>query len=459
MSLHSMMTLADNHPPFRWEWADAAARLATTVTSDDISKVGWQHSDGTAWVLSDTTPTWTGWGSVGVMALDDLSDVDATGPGAGDVLSYDGVDWTNVTLALTYLSDVDPTGSVLGDVLVYDGAQYVPQALSSADTHAVSDAATVTPSTAVTLQHNTSGAAAAGFGTRIDFEADDDTNPDATLGSIAMVWRDPSTGVTRTDVVIKAASDYGAVTDRMVLAGIDSNAAGDARGDGAVDLQGSRAFAANVASGDYSNILGGISNSATNNFSGVVGGFSSSSLADYATVLQGYYNLAHGAHSVVLNGVFSETHNTGQIAAGTDANFADPNDAQGTMHIIQLASVTHADANWYTVNVGAGTIGIIVPVDFAYTFRTQLVGVTQGMAKVFGYEINGVITNDAGTTTLLASNVTTLYETDADFEARVSALDSLGVGYLVLEVRDSTSGGDTVRWVGRTTWVQVGYPG
>ena len=68
-----------------------------------------------------------------------------------------------------------------------------------------------------------------------------------------------------------------------------------------------------------------------------------------------------------------------------------------------------------------------------------------------------MIENDGGTTTMLASNVTTLYDTDdTDFDAQAVADDTNDA--LLVQVKDATSGSDTVRWVARVTTAEVTYP-
>ena len=47
------------HSPFRWVFADSAARVAEAVTTSDTDKVAYQKSDTSIWVLRDNSPkTW-----------------------------------------------------------------------------------------------------------------------------------------------------------------------------------------------------------------------------------------------------------------------------------------------------------------------------------------------------------------------------------------------------------------
>jgi hypothetical protein len=49
------------HTPFRWVFADSAARVAESVTTSDTDKVAYQKSDSSIWVLRDNSPkTWIG---------------------------------------------------------------------------------------------------------------------------------------------------------------------------------------------------------------------------------------------------------------------------------------------------------------------------------------------------------------------------------------------------------------
>ena len=62
-------------------------------------------------------------------ALDDLTDVDASTPGDGDLLQYESGSgsWQSVPGELDRLTDVELTAPEDGEVLTYDGAQWVNQ--------------------------------------------------------------------------------------------------------------------------------------------------------------------------------------------------------------------------------------------------------------------------------------------------------------------------------------------
>ena len=81
-------------------------------------------------------------------------------------------------------------------------------------------------------------------------------------------------------------------------------------------------------------------------------------------------------------------------------------------------------------------------------------GTTSGCTKSFGFKIQGVLENDGGTTSLLASTVTTIYDTDdTSFDARANANNVADT--LEIQIQDTDSGGDVVRFVCVLNIVQV----
>jgi hypothetical protein len=105
--------------------------------------------------------------------------------------------------------------------------------------------------------------------------------------------------------------------------------------------------------------------------------------------------------------------------------------------------VTHSNANWYTLFLDGAAVLLTVALGQAMTFDCLIAGMGAGDIA-FSYRIVGAIKNAGGTTTLLASTVTTIYEDDADFDAQAVADDPNDA--LLIQVRDATSGGALVRW-------------
>ena len=190
-----------------------------------------------------------------------------------------------------------------------------------------------------------------------------------------------------------------------------------------------------IASGDYSHAEGR-SNTALGSYSHAQNGF----------------NTAAGVYSSVM-GKYAFTDRQFQFAHGGD-RFEDNGDAQYSRDVLRR-QVTHTDATWYVIGNDDTASGLTLPNDGAWTFTSKIVGITAGCGKVYSYLINGCIKRTSSTTALLASNVTALYEDNADFECEAIADD--GTDQLRIRVRDngSVATGDTVRWVAVVELVQV----
>lgn len=62
---HSLPLAAGRHTIHNWEYADATARLAAVLTSDDLFKIALQIDDNSLWMLVDESPlTWASLGAV-----------------------------------------------------------------------------------------------------------------------------------------------------------------------------------------------------------------------------------------------------------------------------------------------------------------------------------------------------------------------------------------------------------
>ena len=118
---HSDLGVGEIHSIFNWVWADSIDRLATSVTVDDVGKIGLQEDNSNVYFLEAATPTWT---NFGVNALADLTDVDLSGVTDGDILVYNSGIWYVLTPELSTLQDVDITGISNGDVLVYNAGTW-----------------------------------------------------------------------------------------------------------------------------------------------------------------------------------------------------------------------------------------------------------------------------------------------------------------------------------------------
>jgi len=181
----------------------------------------------------------------------------------------------------------------------------------------------------------------------------------------------------------------------------------------------------------------------------------------FTTNVLGIYGHAEGMNTYVsgvaahAGGEYSRatkfaqfTRASGQFAASGDSQYSD-------YHLFRV--VTHSDAAWYELFLNGAAWRLTVAADQVMTFDALIVGTTQGCTKSFAFRIVGIIENDGGTTSLLASTVTTIYDTDdTDFNARATADDPNDA--LLIELTDSTSGGDVVRWSAVVRCAEVTFP-
>ena len=139
-------------------------------------------------------------------------------------------------------------------------------------------------------------------------------------------------------------------------------------------------------------------------------------------------------------------HGGGQWVVDGDAQFS---------RFVLREEVFHGDSNWYTIGMNDTGIGPVLPTDGAWIFEAQVIGVSQDCAKLLSYLVNGSIRRIGNATSLLASSVTTVHETDAGFECQVAADDVNEA--LSIQVRDATVSSDTIRWVATVKLTQVVY--
>jgi len=196
-------------------------------------------------------------------------------------------------------------------------------------------------------------------------------------------------------------------------------------------------------------------------------GHNNSPTGNYAVGL-GQSNFPSGNHTVGLGqsnspsgeaaiglGAYSSAPLYGQVSHAS-GRFSAAGDAQ-SINLISRKVITHSDSLWSDLSLDGNDDLILIPTDSVWNFEILIVGTTQGCTKSFGFKIVGVVENDGGTLTILASTVTTIYDTDdTDFDAQVEC-DELDEA-LFIQVRDSTSGGDVVRWVAHTKAVCVSFP-
>lgn len=212
--------------------------------------------------------------------------------------------------------------------------------------------------------------------------------------------------------------------------------------------------------GNYSVIFGGEQNVCGAGWSFIGGGEYNTIVGaptkNYMTIVGGSENTVSGAYASVLGGAGAYARSYGQTAHGA-GYFETVGDAQTAEYVVRRA-VTHSSSAWSSLYADGATSTKIplLPTDSVATLDILVSGESAGGAKAFSYRIIAVVENDGGTTAILASTVTTLYEDDSDFGCQIVA-DNTNDGVLV-QVRDATSGSDAVRWVAVIRSAEVTFP-
>lgn len=295
-----------------------------------------------------------------------------------------------------------------------------------------------------------SGTGTTGYGPELRFEIYGNYR-----GGIAQVYNDDVYPQTRFE--FRAGAGVGNETLVGVIVGPTYRTMeGNPRGDGAVDFNVARSNSADVASGDYAVISGGTANTASGLYAVVGGGGMNTASGDWATIAGGEYNDAIGHYSVAAGryneavGHFSEARGMSSIARryGEEAyaagGFAVEGDAQRSTFIARENSA-HTTSAWVPLYLDGISERMVLATNDVWAFEILVACSTVGATQMGGYTINGVIENDDGSTTLRASNVTTLYESVAAWDVRVVA-DTTNDA-LAIEVRDSAASGQTIFWV------------
>ena len=225
---------------------------------------------------------------------------------------------------------------------------------------------------------------------------------------------------------------------------------------------------------DYNCILGGLGNTLTGpKYSAIVGGQTNDISATpthafigggqlneiktagtHGFIGGGYGNDVTASYAAVLCGSRAVADKWGQHATAS-GRFTSDGDAQSSNLVARLA-VTHSDATWHELHTDGSSTQLTLAADTAWTFTAHVVGATAGMAKSFGFKIEGMIENDGGTTTIKGSSVTTVDDADdTSYDARVTADDTNDA--LMVEVSDSDGTGDAVRWVCHLQTVELTF--
>jgi hypothetical protein len=146
-------------------------------------------------------------------------------------------------------------------------------------------------------------------------EAIDTSSPNATIPAASLTATNAATNVD----FVAASKGTGAFLARVPTG---TSAGGNKRGSNAVDLQVSRNNAAQVASGNFSVLVGGERNRASGTWSVVVGGVDNISSSSATTVVGGTSNNCSGSLGFIGGGTTNVSSGSTAVVVGGDNNQA-----------------------------------------------------------------------------------------------------------------------------------------
>jgi len=286
-------------------------------------------------------------------------------------------------------------------------------------THAIDESAStnvIIPISRIESQVS-GGIGAAGHGPGFEYTGETTTTEDTLMAVTAARWSVATHASRRARFELRNYYIANEVLCAVIEAPATASADGNSRGVGAVDLQGYRSAATQVAAGDYSTVLGGRENMVT-------------AAADYSVTVGGLEAIASLYGQVV--------HASGNIAANGDA--------QGTIQMVaRLNQASHAVNTWYPLFLDGAAEEMEMATRTAWVCHILILGLTANAAQQWGYEIICLVECDnAGVVTLAGSTTRIIFESDANYEAQVVA-DNVNRA-LDIEVRRTGGVDYSVQW-------------
>jgi hypothetical protein len=173
----------------------------------------------------------------------------------------------------------------------------------------------------VRIEAQCSGTVTDGFGAGLEFELETNGGQDVA-GILAATWEDATHATRQSQLELWTNYQGNEVLSGVIVAPGNASADGNARGVGAVDLQGYRSNASEVASGNYSVIGGGYENTANASYATVAGGIGNTASGVGATVGGGSSNTASGYIATVGGGIDNIASGNYSFVGGGSSNTA-----------------------------------------------------------------------------------------------------------------------------------------
>lgn len=396
---HGSQTIAKGiHTAFRWSWADATARGAETNTAAaDITNysIGLQQDNNSLWRLISTGPNV--WEMVGILPFRWSWANASARTSETDVAQID-VDSYNVGIQLD-----DGTmwrASSIGPIV---WAQVGGAAGGGGNTHTEEDAVTAAVTNVVTVQHNSTGTPADGFGTGIEIQAETDTTENMFLGSVEGEWWDATHALRRGMLKFYLQRQSNKVLSGVIVASSVAGATPTITwGSGAVDLQTLHSLTSHGVTGDWGAALGGRDNLVSADQAATIGGI--------GAIADRYGELAHASNLITTHG---------------DVKY-------GLLHCARNIAI-HTLNTWFDIYLDEpGTGNILINDDSASALRAIIIGVTSGATEMWAYELDGAVRKaGAAAPTVVSGTVNAISESDANYNVQFAEVS----GDLALQVR------------------------
>ena len=237
-------------------------------------------------------------------------------------------------------------------------------------------------------------------------------------------------------------------------------AGGNKRGGQAVDWQGVRAIASQVATGDNSVIGGGRANTAVSQYCTVGGGSENIATGVAATVGGGSLNTADQVNATVPGG-------QGATTRGVQGALAYAGNGQGNIlrqgfsqyrDIVYRATTADATVTPLTTNNGgveSATVSAFIPDQTCAAFDGLVVAINTATDASHAWRIQGVLRRGVGvgTTTLLGSSITDLGSDAAAAAWAVTLAANAAIGCLTINVQGAAATG--INWSASIRFAEV----
>ncbi len=125
-----------------------------------------------------------------------------------------------------------------------------------------------------------------------------------------------------------------------------------------------------------------------------------------------------------------------------------------TLTYVVHDTVEHDNTSWHSLYLDGLTKQMVLSENTGWTFEIMVTGLKNAGTAYFSYKINGFIQRDgSNNTTLRASNVTTIIESDANFNCQVIADDTNEA--LEIQVTDAVGSSDLIIWAAKVDIIEV----